>query len=87
MACTLNGKIYVFGGSVGGNIPTILSSVEEYDPVTDTWTHKTSMPSDLGSASAASFDGKIYISGGSSVYGPSVTNIMYEYDPGIDISN
>jgi len=87
MACALSGKIYVFGGSVGYDIPTILSSVEEYDPVTDTWTPKTGMPSDLGAASAASFDGKIYISGGSPIYGPSVTDIMYEYEPGLDSSN
>jgi len=38
----LNGKIYVMGGAPAGT--SILDSMEMYDPGTDTWTTKASMP-------------------------------------------
>jgi hypothetical protein len=37
---TVNNKIYAIGGYSG----SVLRTVEEYDPATDTWTRKADMP-------------------------------------------
>ena len=37
-----NGKLYAVGG---GNASGVLSTVQEYDPATDTWATRTTMPS------------------------------------------
>lgn len=62
-----NGKLYVIsGGGYPNGIPTILNNVDEYDPVTDTWTAKASIANgrlDLGVS--VNSDGKIYAVGGS----------------------
>jgi N-acetylneuraminic acid mutarotase len=39
-AAVVNDKIYVIGGEADGYLKT----VEQYDPVADTWTTKASMP-------------------------------------------
>ena len=36
-SCTVNSKIYVFGGRPGLRVDSALNSVEEYDPETNTW--------------------------------------------------
>jgi hypothetical protein len=41
-ASVVNGKICVVGGSPGPE--AAISNMEEYDPVTDTWTRKTNRP-------------------------------------------
>jgi N-acetylneuraminic acid mutarotase len=41
--------------------PVGLTAVEEYDPVSDTWTKKESMPTPLYSTASAVVDGKIYV--------------------------
>jgi N-acetylneuraminic acid mutarotase len=57
----VNGKIYVIGGLT---VNDALSTVEEYNPVTDTWTKKADMPTPRGGLSTAVVDGKIYAIGG-----------------------
>ncbi|MFQ6041671.1 MAG: kelch repeat-containing protein, partial [Candidatus Poribacteria bacterium] len=42
--CVVNGKIYAIGGC-GPEAP--VNAVEEYDPATDTWRWKDSMPSGI----------------------------------------
>lgn len=42
----------------------IFSTVEEYDPVTDTWTEKVNMPTPRISLSTSVVNGKIYAIGG-----------------------
>jgi len=61
----INGKIYIFGGETDSlwNGP-VLSIVEEYDPVTDTWLEKSEMPSPLMCSSATMVNNKVYIFGG-----------------------
>lgn len=65
---TINGRVYGIGGSVTDpNDP--LSSfpvavVEEYDPTTDTWSSRTSMPTARTGATAVTASGKIYVFGG-----------------------
>jgi len=59
-------KIYTIGGSIrAGQWTTELTDVNEvYDPATDTWTTKTSMPTPKAGLSASAVDGKIYLIGG-----------------------
>ena len=68
-SAVVNDKIYIIGGGLSENSTAaepILSTVEEYDPVTDIWTKKADMPTARGwnSASSAVVDGKIYVIGG-----------------------
>ncbi len=56
-----NGKIYVFGGSLGAGY---LNTVVEYDPGTNTWTTKAPMPTSRMGLGAAEYNGKIYVIGG-----------------------
>lgn len=81
-------KIFVFGGAAGdaANQSTpVLDTVEVYDPMTDTWAKRSSMPSPRKSHSAVqSSDGKIYILGGTNVtYGQPLREV-YIYDPRSD---
>lgn len=88
MACTLNEKIYVFGGTNGyyrnGN-----NSVEEYDPATDTWTNMTNLPHPKAAASVVAFNEKAYVMGGTPDYPrydySEAVNTVYEYNPELDI--
>jgi hypothetical protein len=72
-------KIYVIGGD-GGNWDAgeILTNVNEvYDPSTDTWETRTSMPTKRLGLSASVVDGKIYCIGG-------YYNVNEVYDPATD---
>ena len=64
----VNGKIYVIGGRIGaGNIPatTNIDVVEEYDPAMNLWgVVKQRMPTPRSGGGAATYNGKIYVSGG-----------------------
>lgn len=78
VAVASNGKIY----AIGGRGPTVwsgqLATVEEYDPATDTWTTRASMPTAReGLGVAAANNGKIYAIGGG-------TSAVEEYDPATD---
>jgi N-acetylneuraminic acid mutarotase len=85
-------KIYVIGGRIGSDWVTgegILCSFNEvYDPLTDTWETKTSMPTKRDHLCANVVNGKIYLLGGSryqsypySVLGLDVNEV---YDPSTD---
>ena len=78
----VNGKIYAIGGEFPPyDASKLASTVEEYDPVTDTWTRKADMPTARLGLSTSAVDGKIYaIGGGLGQPGPSVSTVE-EYDP------
>ena len=78
-----NGKLYAIGGAARGGGGFNLSTVEEYDPVTDTWTTKRNMSSRGSLASTSTVDGKIYAIGG---IGPGnrIVSTVEEYDPVTD---
>ncbi len=84
-ACVMNDKIYVVGGSSGHTAGVdYLSSVEEYDPSTNTWIEKPNLPCILAGLSSAAVGQKIYISGGCFERPPTPSTLastMYEYDP------
>ena len=61
----VDGIIYVIGGKPGvGDGSPHLGTVEAYDPTTDTWTPKASMPTGRSFSSTCVVDGKIYVIGG-----------------------
>jgi RNA polymerase sigma factor (sigma-70 family) len=76
-ASVVDGKIYLIGGAtrfvldIGAAEKDMLSTVEMYDPSTDTWTIKSDMPVKMFGATSV-VDGKIYAVGGDSlvVYDP-----------------
>ena len=56
----VNGKIYCMGGWNGG----FKNVVEVYDPITNSWETRTSMPNVMGSFGIAEVNNKIYLIGG-----------------------
>ncbi len=80
----VDGKIYVIGGTmaVGAPWPGI-STVEEYNPVTNTWAKKADMPTPRLDLGGSVVDGKIYAIGGTSRNLVPVS-IVEVYDPAND---
>jgi len=76
----VNGKIYAIGGSP--DALGMISTIEEYDPMTDIWIKKTDMPTARYCLSTSVVNGKIYAIGGynNGVY----YAVVEEYDPGTD---
>lgn len=75
----VNGKIYVIGGT---NENGYLNTNEEYDPATDTWTRKRSMPTLRSGFAIAVYQNKIYVIGGGGDFGfEEVTGKNEMYDP------
>lgn len=63
----VNGKIISIGGQKKAGYYTgenFLSSVEEYDPVTDTWTEKAPLHTSRGWFQSAILNGQLYVLGG-----------------------
>ena len=67
----VNGKVFVIGGNIQlkrdefGELSA--STVEMYDPKTDTWERKSDMPTARSGVSVSVVDGKIYAIGGSKI--------------------
>ncbi len=89
VAAASNGRIYAIGGS-GGTYRSgyeILATVEEYDPATDTWRARASMPTArVGLGVAAASNGRIYAIGGygGTYYSSKALATVEEYDPATD---
>jgi N-acetylneuraminic acid mutarotase len=77
---TVNGKIYVLGGSALGEDAQTLN--EEYDPATDRWQKRAPIPRGLSHAGAVGMNGKIYVVGGftRNVH-MGALDVAFEYDP------
>lgn len=60
-ACESGGRIYVIGGHALGEA---LTTVEMYNPVTDTWETGPSLPAPRVYHACPAIDGKIYVVGG-----------------------
>lgn len=75
-AIAANGKIYVFGGV---NTTGPLTSLEIYNPATNTWSPGAPMPgASRGMSFALGFNGMIYVVSG---YDVSLTTSLYRYNP------
>jgi N-acetylneuraminic acid mutarotase len=59
-----NGKHYAIGGEAFGEPVQIFATVEQYDPVANTWTTMTSMPTARAGLGVASWNNLIYALGG-----------------------
>jgi len=102
-AVTVGRKIYVIGGvssSVDGrtsaDIPlgsavgqTVVGCVDEYDPATNTWRERASMPTPRNHFFAAQVGGRVYAvdgrTGSAFVFGASSTDLIEAYDPARDV--
>lgn len=78
----LGGKVYVIGGGIAGNA---VPQIDEYDPASDGWRARASMPKGLDHLGAAVIGGKIVTVGGfiGSPHRGAVSDV-YEYDPAAD---
>jgi len=85
-ANVVNGKIYLTSGIVYGPPPSFSSKsdvTEVYDPETDSWTTKASIPTPVCSYTSAVVNNKIYVIGGSKQY-TTYANCNQVYDPETD---
>ena len=83
---TCQNKIYVIGGwnSLDPNtgIAITLGTNEMYDPATDTWTTKASMPTPTAYMEANVIDDKIYVIAGiTDISKPTLSSSNWVYDP------
>src|SRR5689334_9122757 len=79
-AAAVNGKLYVFGGSIAGQ--SDLKRTEEYDPATDKWTGRAEMPYGGSHMIAVALNNKIYVVGGfQGARHANALNNAAEYDP------
>ena len=77
----VNGKIYAIGGRRGGQF---FSTVEEYNPNSDTWVKKADMPTARVGLASSVVHWRIYVLGGSVGAGIGPVATVEEYDPATD---
>lgn len=80
-SAVINGILYIAGGGNGSSgSGSVLSSVYAYDPNTNTWTQKASMPAPRGDLTGAAVNGLFYVLGGT-LNGTGVDGAVSSYDP------
>ncbi len=82
-SCTLDGKIYVIGGTenTSPSGPSV-GTMEVYDPISDSWDiTKDPMPTSRVEFGACAVNEKIYAIGGATNHGASPFGMVEEYDP------
>ena len=86
VAAAVDGVIYAIAGNCGQPIGDWeLSTVEAYDPATDTWTTKADMSTVRTLAAIAVVDGQIYVIGGAfGIEHVEVLPAVEAYDPATD---
>jgi N-acetylneuraminic acid mutarotase len=86
VTANVGGKIYVLGGQDASS-PIIpqppMTTVEIYDPATDSWSTGTPMPFAVSAAMAAVVNGKIYVIGGVPELAIA-SDAVQEYNPATD---
>lgn len=61
----IDGLVYAIGGSYGGSTqPHIMATVESYDPESDKWTVRPSMPTPRSACRATTMRGLVFVVGG-----------------------
>jgi len=80
-AAAINGKIYAVGGYTISSA-AYLTRLEVYDPLTNTWAAKASMPIAHAGALVGAVNGKLLVAGGSNASGP--LTAVEVYDPTTD---
>jgi N-acetylneuraminic acid mutarotase len=85
-ACTVNGKIYVFGGAIEYPGP-VYDNIQVYDPETNKWKDHGTMTSPRDAFSTVAYDGKIYLLGGGTNEPSSnaeILDLVEVYDPEVN---
>ncbi len=81
----VNGILYAVGGQIAhtgvGGYTEFLSTVEAYDPSTNSWTTKASMPTPRGGLTVGVVDGILYALGGYGSQTKPTLDTMDAYDP------
>jgi N-acetylneuraminic acid mutarotase len=84
-SAVFGGKLYVFGGrtrNADGTVPVNnLSTVEMYDPATNTWTFKASMPTGRRTMVVGVLNGRALVIGGERKADGTAFAANEEYDP------
>jgi N-acetylneuraminic acid mutarotase len=80
-AACVNGTVYLVGGLQNGSAGAPVATVYGYDPSTDRWSQKASLPRARGAMGVAVLGGKIYAAGGAA---GSAADDMAVYDPATD---
>ena len=87
-AAAIDGKLYVVGGWNGSDFAGGLrwrSTLEVYDPATNTWSTKANIPTPRTNPAAVAIDGKLYVVGGRNVDGYATgLDVLEVYDPVTD---
>jgi hypothetical protein len=62
----IEGKVYAIGGTTSADsfIENVMGTTEQYDPTTDVWIYKASMPTQRAFFAITSYQNKIYCIGG-----------------------
>jgi N-acetylneuraminic acid mutarotase len=76
-ATAVNGIIYAVGGTDVAR--AIRRTVEAYDPATNLWTPKASLPEALQPTGATTLNNRVYVAGGRTSGG--ISRALYVYDP------
>ncbi|MCB2205329.1 Omp28-related outer membrane protein [bacterium] len=84
MSHTVGDKIYVIGGYSTAQPFTTHGAVLEYDPATDQFTEKSSMPLPVYAGGSFVRDGKIWVLGGGTTSFALQTGVIQIYDPATD---
>jgi N-acetylneuraminic acid mutarotase len=79
---TVEGRVYVVGGFDASGQP--VATVEAYDPATDRWTQRASLPSPLHHVNLAAVGGKLYVVGGLTGSSFTASGTTLVYDPALD---
>ncbi len=79
VAGAVNGKVYFIGGHQGPPPGQTVNFTDEYNPATNSWTTKASMPTASEGAAVGVVNSKIYVIGGYN--GTSFLNTVQEYNP------
>lgn len=83
-AQVVNGKIYIIGGYSSTNPFTVQPAVLEYNPATNTYTSKATMPVAVFGAGSFVYNDRIWIlGGGTTAFSTSISTIQI-YDPTTD---
>ena len=82
-ATVMDGKIYAIGG-YGGHNGSYLSTVEQYDPSTDSWQTLADMHTERYWLAAAAVNGRIHAIGGYNIHIGGNLNTVEQYDPSTD---
>ena len=77
-AAVVGGKIYVPGGQLGDG--TLTNVLEVYDPRTDSWSSKRSLPFSLANYGISTYEGRLFIFGGWDGKGNRDTVLHYNTD-------